>query len=197
MVDLIQVATMTSRIRSFLEVDLPTLLTECDLRAAANALVAARGAADQRSALWSVLNHLEAAEAKYELGLTGLMRAEAAQAIFYLQGVRALILLGLEDHGLVQGCFNRCVAIAEIHNANQRRAGLRDVLAANNPANWLRMYRSESSAIGKAARAFDVYQFWHELGYCDYDASRAHAVYDNPSPFNLEVPTSDMSGPGL
>lgn len=195
-VNLVDVARMTSKIRSFLETDLLSILADCDLRAASNALVAAQGAEDKRSALWSVLNHLEAAEAKYELGLTGLLRADSAEVIFYLEAVRALILLGLEDHGLVRGCFDRCVSIAKIHNSNQSAAGLRDILAANNPANWLRMYRFEASAIGKAAREFDVYRFWHELGYCDYD-SRAHAVNDNSSPFHLEVPTSDMTGPGL
>lgn len=178
-VNLIQVISTAQQIRSFLEEDLLTILTEADLRAASNALIAAQGATDKRNAYWSVLTHLEAAEAKLELQMPG----GATRMIFYLQAVRAIILKGMNDDGLVKACFDRCVSMAKRHNKALDRSGFRDFLSSINPRNWLRAFRGPSS-IQQAANDFDVDMFWHKLGFCEYHRAMRGMVY-SASPLHL------------
>lgn len=183
-VNLIQVISTAQQIRSFLEDDLLTILTEADLRAASNALIAAQGATDKRNAYWSVLTHLEAAEAKLELQIPGIDRTDAARMIFYLQALRAIILKGMNDDGLVKACFDRCVSIAKRHNVAFKSSNLGDTLSSYNPRNWVRAFRGPSS-IQQAANSFDVDMFWHQLGYCEYHAPMDGMMHWD-SPLRLE-----------
>ncbi len=165
--DLVGAAKTINTIRQFMKEDLASLLARYDLVAAQNSLAQVDHAIDKRAVYWSTLNHLEAAEAKYEGQLKGSQRFQAAQALIYIASIRAIILTYLGEPHLVRGCLERSLLVVKTQNDNawKTQSQIADVFAAWNPANMYGLWRYIRSPLGQAARSFKANDFWVTLGH--------------------------------
>jgi hypothetical protein len=163
--DLIKIARNSTAISKFLQEDLSAYLTRCDLLAASNALKEAGMAIDKRSAYWSVVNHLEAAEAKCESAMSGITRSQTAEVLIYIAAIRALVLKDLGEHRLVRGALDKSLRIVEKYNRDHDAHEMSDIVSSWNPANWVSLWRHLNRSPGREAGEFNANDFWVALGY--------------------------------
>jgi hypothetical protein len=163
--DIVSVVKFSGAIKKFAEQDLISLLASYDLMAAHNSLKNLSSAKDSRMIFWSTLNHLESAESKYESELIGYNRFQSAQSLIYIVAIRTSILKYLDEPDLIDRCFDYTMEICKKQNDYAWSRQGRDLISSWNPANWFGLARYINSEFGRAARSFDMKEFWRVLGY--------------------------------
>ena len=174
---LTEVVRTSTAIKNFIERDLLSHLAQLNLSAAASAMAAVQDARDKTSALWSVINHLEAAEATYYAKLSTCQRFEAAQCLLYVKALKAVIYRALGEEKLVKRELDTSVGIVDKQNHDAWNNQIKDIVAGWNPGNWFALARHINSEPGKTARAFEAGTFWMQLGY----PGRTFALDPGPS----------------
>lgn len=165
--DLLTVVRTSAAISRFVEKDLRAYLGVLDMQAASNALQSAQLANDKRSAYWSVVNHLESAESKFQEGLNTPHRFQAAQSVVYTLALKAIVYRYLGEEELVKRCFEASADTVARQNELAWKGSNQflDIFSWWNPGNWAKMIRFNSSELGKEAKSFAPEPFWKELGY--------------------------------
>ncbi len=164
---LVEVVKTSNAIKKFIEEDLLSHLAQINLSAAASAMAAVNHAEDKRSAIWSVINHLEATEAIYYAKLNTFHRFEAAQCLLYIKALKAVVYHSLGEGKLVKREFDSSLEVVAKQNRDAYLGGnqLKGIFSSWNPANWFALARHINSEPGKTARAFKPASFWEEFGY--------------------------------
>jgi ATP-dependent DNA ligase len=164
---LVEVVRTSAALKRFIDQDLQSHLGRLNLAAAANAMASAQEAKDKRSALWSVVNHLETAEATYYSLLNTSRRFEGAQCLLYTKALKATLFRSLDEEALVKREFEGSKEVVLKQNHDVWDNQMKDLVAGWNPGNWISLIRHINTEPGKTARAFEPALFWEQLGYKD------------------------------
>ena len=167
MISLNDVVDSGLKIKGYVERDLVSVLAGYDLQAAALALKEVSRAEDKHAALWSVLNHLRAAEVKYESQIARPGSRDWAHITLYVIAIRSVIFRYLDEESLVKQCFERSVELAEMQRQVIYSGSFqtRQLISLYNPYYWGKSVLRKSSRIQKDAYSLNLKSFWSRMGY--------------------------------